>query len=412
MVFARGLKRICDVCFYMTFAGLLGIFLDLGGNFILTLPIFAIVSFLSAFLAPRGMIKYISLLLMPTVFLIITPTVGSLVIFVPITIYLFWSMPTPDERVWQFDYQPAFKLFLKIYGSFLGLVLGFGLLANQMNAVIALFTGDSILFAAMFLTSAVMFMRLRRHDEAVQKQMRFNMVSAMPFVGMLFAAILASSNRVTSAVSALIRFIWFGIVLQIFDLIARLVLLLPDFVLNRLDAPESVAMTQPVEGGIEESTLYMDIPEDWRESIEVADGTWFTIFLIIVAIVVTIIIFKILSKKVGSPDVRDDGVEEERFALDDPEAKKKRRHRNENQIREIYRSFLALVKEKGMELKLHSTSSEIEEGVARKFNSKKSRELRDKYIQVRYREDTYTKDELKQVKGLYKEIKKEVESFS
>ena len=409
MVFPRGLKRVCDICFYMAFASILGFAMDLGGNLILTLPIFATVAFLSAFLAPHGMIKYISLLLMPTVFLVTPPSIGSIAIFIPIMIYLFWSMPKPDERMWQFDYQPTFRLFLKIYGLIIGLLFVVALFTIGLDGnVLTFFPTDSVLFATMFLISATMFLRIRRHDEIIQKQMRFNVVSAIPFISMLLVAILASSERVMSAILFLIRFIWFGIVLQLFDLIARfLIFVFPNFTINRLDDPEPVAMTLP--WGEEMETFYMDIPEDWREIIEVADGAWFTIFLIIVAVVVLIIIFRVFSKKVGSADVRDDGVEEERFALDDPKGKKKRRRQNENSVREVYRSFLELIKEQGMELKLHSTSGEIEEQVIRKFNSKKSRELREKYIQVRYREDVYTKDDIKQVKGLYKEIKKEIE---
>ena len=409
MVFPRGLKRICDVCFYMAFASLLGSMMDFGGNLILTLPIFAIIAFLSAFLAPRGLIKYISLLLMPSVFLIITPTIGSLAIFTPITIYLFWSMPKPDERIWQFDYQPAFRLFLKIYGGLLGVLLAFMLLsggAYGLAHIERVFSADSILFAIMFLLSSTMFIRMKRHDEAVLKQTRFKVVNAIPFIGMLFGAILASSDRVISSVLFLLHFIWFGIVLQIFNLIARLLMMIPDFAINRVDSSNEAAMILPTE----EMELELLVPDflDLRESIEVADGTWFTIFLIIMGVIALIIIFKILSKKVGSPDVRDDGVEEERFALDDPKDKKHRR-RNENQVREIYRTFLELIKEKGVDLKLYSTSGEIETQIASRFNSKKSRELREKYIQVRYRGDSYTKDDLKRVKGLYKEIKQEID---
>lgn len=105
----------------------------------------------------------------------------------------------------------------------------------------------------------------------------------------------------------------------------------------------------------------------------------------------------------------DDDLKEEIIALEDDDVKQPVIRRPENQIREIYRDFLNFVKTKAtVDTSLHLTSKEIENEIVSRFGSETSSVFRDEYIKVRYNESEFTKDDVKQMKELYKNVKKEI----
>jgi len=163
-----------------------------------------------------------------------------------------------------------------------------------------------------------------------------------------------------------------------------------------------------------ELEMYTDVTEELEPGnvLSILAGILFAITLLLViasAIFLLIKLFKLLTSKFDS-FVRDDDVEEEIFLLDEHEKRERRfGRRNENQVREVYRKFLIYVKKKGINIPLHLTSSDVEGLVTTQFESEKTSELRDEYIRVRYGEFEYTGEDVKRIKGLYKNFKNEIE---
>ena len=407
MTFPSGLKRICDISFYMTFASIVGALFG-ADRLIFTLPIFVLVAFLSAFLAPRGPIKYISLIPLFLLFVTTSLTIINVAILTPAVILMAMTLPKRDERVIQFNYDTVFYVFLIVFGffAFYGLIM-----ASWVNA--AGLPSDTWLFAASFLLNAIMFMRMARHDESVLKQTRFKVMNATTLIGVIGATagiVLLGTEAFLTFIWRVIGLMWSYFIEPVFRVIIWVFLVILTFIFQvfGLDAPFDAMEMWEMPELLEEEVF------EWGESEASQMPRFFVVILVIIAIIVVAVLlwllFKWLNKKNNDVFVGEDGVEEERFSLDGDEERKKRwsRRSNENQVREVYRRFLAHVKKKGIDVPQHLTSYDVEGLVATKFESERSNELRDEYVRVRYGEAEYTKDDVKRVKGLYKEFKNNV----
>jgi len=407
MTFPSGLKRICDISFYMTFASIVGALFG-ADRLIFTLPIFVLVAFLSAFLAPRGPIKYISLIPLFLLFVTTSLTIINVAILTPAVILMAMTLPKRDERVIQFNYDTVFYVFLIVFGffAFYGLIM-----ASWVNA--AGLPSDTWLFAASFLLNAIMFMRMARHDESVLKQTRFKLMNATTLIGVIGATagiVLLGTEAFLTFIWRVIGLMWSYFIEPVFRVIIWVFLVILTFIFQvfGLDAPFDAMEMWEMPELLEEEVF------EWGESEASQMPRFFVVILVIIAIIVVAVLlwllFKWLNKKNNDVFVGEDGVEEERFSLDGDEERKKRwsRRHNENQVREVYRRFLAHVKKKGIDVPQHLTSYDVEGLVATKFESERSNELRDEYVRVRYGEAEYTKDDVKRVKGLYKEFKNNV----
>jgi len=392
----------------MTFASIAGALFG-ADQLIFTLPIFALVAFLSAFLAPHRHMKYISLIPLSLLFVIPPLTIINAIVLMPAILFIAMTLPKPDEKVTQFNYDTVFYVFLIVFGifAFFGLIM-----ASWVNA--AGLPSDAWLFASSFLLNAIMFMRMARHDESVLKQTRFKVMNATTLIGVLGAIsgiVLLGTDAFLTFIWRVIGFVWSYFIGPVFRVIiwVFLVILTLIFGVFGLDAPFDAMEMWEMPGllGEEMFGLY---------ETEVRDVPRFIIVMLVITAIIVLavllwLLFKWLNKKTDAIFVGEDGVEEERFSLDGDEQRKKRRGRphNENQVREVYRRFLAHVKKKGINIPQHLTSYDVEELVATKFESEKSNELRDEYVRVRYGEAEYTKDDVKRIKGLYKAFKTSID---
>jgi len=419
MIFMSALKRICNMCFYLTFATFFGYFFAylLGleiSHFFVTFPIFIGVGFLSTFLDSRGWLKYLSFLPLALTFLIIPLTILNLLILLPLIIYMSWSTSEPlwaqkasGEYYFVLDHTPVFKRFMKFFIPILLLQLFLSLLFGRSIT----FPIDSLLFGLSFIIASVVFTRMIRHDEAIFAQLRFKAINAIPIMAVIIITILFVFGR------DFLNLVWPSVI-DNFD---------PSFVLEQIGGGGGAGGELSFEGtGGVAGYQYLEL-----EGVEITLATRILIIitnilgflafapLYIVGIPAIIIVLYWTirafwpSKGLTWRNTRNDGIEEEYFALDDPNDKQKKRpRRKENQIREIYREFLALLKEQNIDVSQHFTSREIEEEVARNLQSEKSSELRTEYIKVRYQEIEPTKSDIKKMKELYKNVKEEIEIFS
>lgn len=398
MTFPSGLKRICDVCFYLTFASLIG-----SGDLIFTLPFFAGTAFLSAFLAPYRWIKYLSIPLLFLMFLVIQPTIQNVAILIPIIIYLVWSMPKVGERIAQFNYIPVFRLFIKAFSVILVI---FVLVSLWFNTSEFTFPMDSLLFGFTFLSTSVLILRMIRHDDAVLKQTKFKMINGLPLVGIFIGTVLLSRSFFLDFILSILNLIWWLFLLPIFLIIMWVVINFISFIFDFFN----IGHQDPVEM---ELPAFLEFIGDFFDQERDINTTMFAVIAIMLGLVMIRLIFKFLSEKSGSPIIRDDGTEEESFALNEPFNKKRRHFRNyrENQARAVYRHFLKFAQKNEINLPLHLTSDEIAIEMMKRFKSEKSNEFRDAYVQVRYGNIPCTKADIKQIKLLYKSVKEEIEQF-
>ena len=397
MTFPSGLKRICDISFYMTFASIVGSIFG-GDNLISTLPIFAFAAFLSAFLAPLGGIKYVSILPLLLVFVPTPLTIINVAILSPIILFIIWTLPTRDEKVSMFNYDEVFKRFLMIFGT----ILVFSIFIGELQS-------GTLLFAISFLLNSIIFMRLIRHDESVLKQTEFTIRNAVSIIVVMIGAVLLSMDVFLTFVGRIIRFIFVNFFVPVLEITIWTFLTILQFIFETFGLNDIINRFLRIENEIPEllGAEYQPI----TEGLEGSDFPLIFIFIIVIAAIVLIYfiikVFQTLTR-LKSPFASYD-VEEERFFLDDDEKKGRSRRRGENKVREVYRRFLTLIKKQETNVPLRFTSSDVDGLVATKFKSEKSSALRDEYIQVRYGESLYTKADIKRIKGLYKEVKGEIE---
>lgn len=401
MTFPNGLKRICDICAYMTFASLIASFLG-SDNLIITLPVFASVAFLSAFLAPRGKIKYMGIIPLFLIFLITPSTLINLVVFIPTIAYMIWAIPKPDESLSGFNYEPIFNGFIKIVGTILLLRLIFGVMFDGEPI-----PTDSLLFATAFLLLATLFTRMIRHDDDILNDIRFKLINIISVIGIILGTFFVT-NRMFLETGVTIYLFIARYLTHLLILITYPFARLLSFLLPEAD-PAAMELNWITEliGNME--------PLEHNEAGSPILGSIIGIIAFSVIVIVVLSLFfklikEILNKILGSQ--REDDIEDEIIPLDENDKKKRRFRRRENQIRELYRKFLKLIKMNDIDTSLHLTSKEIETQVVNTFNTETSGTFRDEYIQIRYKEDEFTKNDVKRMKELYKSVKEEIETFS
>lgn len=398
MILPRALKRFCDICFYMTFASIFGVFFG-GENYISTLPIFMLVAYLGAFLSPYGRVKYLSIIPLFLVFFILPPTLINFVVLTPAILYMIWNIPKLNERITEIEYTEIFMKFLISFAIaivFTAIFIGFSLLPY-----------DTFLFRISFVFNAIIFMRLTRHPESIQKQKIFKIMNSISTVGAMIAALLMSTNLFLRLVGLILHYIFILLfsplwllliaIFHIFGLDPLTFDLENTFLHELLNLMLGIGSRSPMMHYIE-GTDYAS-----QEGIPMLVILGF----ILVVVLAMIQIFRIIMQKTIPRLSRNDEIEEIRTPLDQYENKRQLARRYDNQIRDIYRDFLTLIKRKGVNVDKKSlTSYDVDQLTKAKFKSAKSQDLRKEYIRVRYGRFEYTKEDVRRVKGLYKEVEK------
>ena len=402
MIFPNGLKRLCDICCYMTFVCLIASFFG-SYQLITTLPIFAGVAFLSAFLTSRGWVKYVSIIPLLLIFLMVPLTFINLMIFIPTFGYFAWASLQPEEDVIGFDYGLIFERFLMVF--IVILIIWFVVIYMALTG--PPFPTDALWFAAAFLMFSIIFMRMVRHDEFIINQSRFRLINLIPVIGIVLAIFLMT-NR---------------IFLEILAFIGRLLSYVVSAIAFIFHLPfHYVTLIYHLFSGYEEDPWWVDSP--FFRNLGIG------IFILCVLYVAKkhmkpkksdpygwrMWFFKLFEDKDEKlEDVYDEhDFKEEVIGLEDGDEENQHvKRQRENQIREIYRDFLNFLKIKKVDTSLHLTSKEIENQIFIRFATKTSHAFREEYIKVRYKEGSeFTKDDVKQMKELYKNVKKEIDPSS
>ncbi|MCL1950715.1 MAG: DUF4129 domain-containing protein [Turicibacter sp.] len=387
MIFPSSLKRICDVCFYMTFASFIGLLFG-GDNLMVALPFFAAAITLSVWRLSR-----IPLLLIPLVFFIIPASLPNLAVLAPIIAYLVVALPKSREHIGQFDYTDIFSLFIKVFFGFLVVALTL----RQMP----IFEDTTLPFGIMFLGASIVLMRMSRHDEEVISRPRFKWLNILSLLTILGVGGMLSHPLFLNVIWGTLVFVYGQLFVPIIGFIIFVLLQALNWIfsligLSRPEFPEIDFGGGEVEPGYGELPPLTDPPEIG------ALGVIGYIILILAVAGILVVIFKRLAKKHEIQE-NQSGVEETRTHLAD-RPKKPRHHRSQNQVRDCYRKFLHHCTKNELQLQSYMTSESIEEEALKAFHCEKSRELRALYIETRYGGRAVTKEDGKLAKQLLREI--------
>jgi hypothetical protein len=135
------------------------------------------------------------------------------------------------------------------------------------------------------------------------------------------------------------------------------------------------------------------------------------IAIVIAAIILLLIKLYGKTEKTQYDKVKSE-VRETRVSIAAPrEHRKKHRARN-NQVREIYRKFLRRCRKGGINVTPSMTSLDIEHLASKRFSCPQSQELREMYIQARYNNVEFDKQDLTKARDLYKKISAKIAANS
>jgi len=391
MILANGLKRICDISFYLTFASFLAAFFG-GSNLVVTLPIFAVAVSLSAASVEKPPLNHASNVLLVLCFVIVPFHATNILALLPAVIYLIYTKPKPDEPVSQFEYVDVFKSFLSCFVALIIAALVFQW-QEQLES-------GSLLFGLAFLIKATILMRMIRHDETILKQTRFKVMNSLSLIVVIMVVVLFSSEVFLTFVGNMLIALWRSVlapsILFVWMGVARVIAFifgLFNVEIGRDDAEIEIPTTAPYD-------MIEELPE-----LEVP-----FFFFIIIGLIVAFLIFKLFQMLAQRGMLRptNEGVVETRTTLDKNQDKKKKGRNRNNQIREVYGKYLGQLKKKEIEIAPYMTTDDIEQEAKAAFDSDASSGLRKMYINVRYGEKEFSKEDVREMKRLYKTFSGEI----
>ena len=121
-------------------------------------------------------------------------------------------------------------------------------------------------------------------------------------------------------------------------------------------------------------------------------------------------LFKNRPKANKLAELEDDAIVEIRESLADVKIVRRRKQRsNENQVRAVYQKFVMELQEAGFEIVPSMTSLDIGNLIKVESRSPEADILREIYIKVRYAKRAYSKEEIKQVKKVYKTLRNKIQ---
>lgn len=418
MILVTGLKRVCDISFYMTFATIFAWIFNHSSatGLAITLPIFMTTAFLAAYLADRwGIARFLALIPLLSVFVLVEMTTINILVLIPAMILMVYHFPKPSERGSKHEYQQTFKLFFQV---FLGVILSFLLflfVANNGGAVRAggaieaiPFSYDILIFALSFTFGSIVYMRMVRHDLNIQQQTQFKIKNSLPIIGLAIAAIVVSNEFVLGSINWVVGgffyLLWIRGIARIFPWIG-------DWVTIPFRHMTFKPPPWDPEYDYFEEPLWYDGEHDLNYSNFLpVDNNGGLILVTVLIVLGLILLFRQFLKQHVAPVSTEAGLVEERIMLDEDTKRKFGQRRHENQIRAWYQRFLKVLKQNNFPTPISATSLEIERIAATKANPEHLSSLRNLYARVRYGGATFSKADVANAKELYRQIKDEIES--
>ena len=405
MIVLLVVKLLCDFSFYFIFAHYFASFTGVHYALFPTLAALTAAGTLSALLEKKG-----SLRLVPAVaafaLLLQVGSLLDLIVLLPPLLYL-WSLcqkqrywPDPDEYKDVFSIQWKALLTLPVI-----LLLNMDLTAMQRNCLPQL---------VLFLSTAVLSLRMMRHSPSVLSMPRFQMQNALTVAlvalvawgfssNLFFAAIGALLGGIKALLAPIIEVLVWGIANGV-GLLMRVAVYLINLIRKAIktENQEQPEIKLP-ENLKDELALENQVPPD--------SETFARVVSTIVAIVLLILAYLIFKKMMGRRKPREEAGAFYAGGMAEPLEKREREpllapRDPRAAVRWHYRKFLRYCQSKNLPLTRFMNSTDVnnlahKEAVA---NHKDTDPLRDLYVAARYSENPVTEADAKQAKELVKRI--------
>jgi len=169
-------------------------------------------------LAERGRLKYLSFIpLLPALFIAFGYGWAHVILLAPAIAYIVYYSTTLPYNIKSIGYSKVFRLYLCIV---LPICLFFAINSAFFGIFLAGATGPYLL---MFVTCAIVLMRMVRHDMEILMQIRFKIMNSLGVIGVIIAGALLGSPQGVQFMQALIRFIYFNIFIYLLIVVFRIV---------------------------------------------------------------------------------------------------------------------------------------------------------------------------------------------
>ena len=322
-------------------------------------------------------------------FTIVAMTLAILGIFASQSIPFFiWAMPAVlyviyaivNYRIFAANvrYETVFLLYIKIFAVFV-------IFAIYMSAVAGISIWDDFVTLAVlfFFISSITLMRFSRHNDSVQKQLSYKLVSGGPVVVLIIVATVLSFLIASEFMRTIPAFLYnrifaatiiflFRILLFVFGPIIEIIL---EFF------------------GLELSMSWVDNPRPpeviWGEGefvyIPPTMPNLIVTFSYAIAILIAIGVLWIIFKKLthNPPPLKiEAGVVQKYVAIEET---KQRTEKHKNKLRLHYQRFLSVCRKRNIPIEAHFTSETYNKLAAEKFGAEDElNRLREIYLPVRY----------------------------
>jgi len=401
------LKLLSDVLFYMTFAGLISALIgaqgrDMGNSGLISVLPFLLVSiFCLGLLSERGKLKYAAFLpLFAAIMGAWNYGLIHLILLGPAIAYIVYYSTTLPYDIRTVSHTNVFRMYLIITLPIcIFFSANFTFFGAFMNGVMGP-------YLIMFVTASIVLMRMIRHDAEILNQRKFKIMNTLSVSAVILTGLFLGSQTGLRVMRIIFHFLYFNVFINILYLVLIIVgaLLYPFARLFGLEPLEMIWPTYSADGDA----------DGWEEIIaeQPEPGIAYLIFQILVFIGLAVAAFFILRALfrflTAKQLIREmDPVRTERVSINDTNKAKRKEPRVNHQIRQVYRKFLKLCKNRGITLHPNLTTADIAATFAQATGEHEStKALREIYIDSRYGEKTPTSNHVKEAKEIYGKLKK------
>jgi len=289
---------------------------------------------------------------------------------VPAVAYVIYAVITYGSFVTNIKHRPVFIIYFKVFIAY---------------SVIAILTGPqfyqtvSLPITLLFFVSSVILMRLTRHEDKVQKQFSYKLISGGPIIALVIVTVMFASAWFTGLLRTAIYTIYFHLLIPIITITMRVIVFVLSPILNLI-----FGRTRGSAGGDANgpSDMYVWLPEDIEREPYAMISANLILLGIAILVFIMIFVFKKLLYKVPVL-FAEEGVTQVYIPLDT--GKKRLSMWQKNKLRRVYNRFLVKCRKNGISAEKFFTSETYSQLAAEKFGmDDELSKLREIYLPVRY----------------------------
>ncbi len=397
------IKHMCLLAFYFTYANMI-FFTPVKNSMILVYFIVFIslsISYVFRFSKKYSYLKYLPMLGIVISLQFANTTMGVIEVILPY-IYMFYIALKDKYLV---DYYGFRDLFIRLFLTILPLLFIVFLSKN-----FRIFNRVGLPYFIVFIISGLYLMRITRHSSTVINNRRFLLMNTLLISLISVISIILNVDVVFSYVTNVMIFVFIDVIipiaLKILYIISWPVLKLLNLgALGLINSNKNIRFT-------ERAPRVPDLSVDGYTFI-IAFGA-----IVILTIVISVLIRRERLKRKAKAYIEISGINKingvesyRRFLDDDIDENKKPKKildKSMNQIRYWYKKFLMLCYERKMDILVYDNSQTIYEKSFEIFENKEKdlNSMREIYRKARYSEETINKEDIKIIKGSYKNLEK------